>query len=286
MHKVKIIKAFGNTEPFQEEKLIRSLKRSGASNEVTKNVVREITAHLVDGMTTKEIYRQAFELMRQYAPPQAARYKLKQAINELGPSGFPFEQYIAELFKSEGYSVSTGLILPGRCVKHEIDVLAEKGTERLMVECKFHNAQGIYSDVKIPLYIHSRYLDVLDIWKKEDQHEARTHQAVVYTNTRFTDDAITYARCVDIRLVSWDYPTGASLRERVNAAGLHPVTCLTTITGREKQLLLENKVVLCRQMCERPQVLQEIGISSTERLERILAEGHQVCMLNKQHNGG
>jgi hypothetical protein len=282
MRKVKITKAFGNVEPFDEEKLIRSLKRSGASDEVTKNVVREITTHLVDGMTTKEIYRQAFELMRQYAPPQAARYKLKQAINELGPSGFPFEQYVAELLKAEGYSVSTGLMLQGRCVKHEIDVLADKGEERLMVECKFHNTQGIYSDVKIPLYIQSRYLDVLDSWKREDQFEARTHQAAIYTNTRFTDDAITYARCVDIRLVSWDYPSGSSLRERINTAGLHPVTCFTTITSREKQLLLENKIVLCKQLCAHPQVLGEIGILSEERVERILEEGRQVCMLDER----
>lgn len=282
MRSVNITKAFGQTELFSEKKLIRSLKRSGASDEVIQSVADEITAHVKEGMTTKEIYRQAFDLLRQYAPHRAAKYKLKQGINELGPTGFPFELYVAELFKAEGFTTQTGMVVPGHCVKHEVDVIAERDGERLLVECKYHNAQGIHCDVKIPLYIQSRFLDVLSEWKKEK--DSLTYIGMVVTNTRFTDDAAMYGTCMGLRLIGWDYPKGYSLRERVNAAGLHPVTCLTTITSREKELLLDRKIVLCRQVAEDVALLGQIGITNKERQERIINECRLVINHNVQNN--
>lgn len=62
---------------------------------------------------------------------------------ELGPSGFPFEKFISEILKFQGFAVQVGVIVEGHCVKHEIDVVAEKGEEHFMIECKFHNTQGI-----------------------------------------------------------------------------------------------------------------------------------------------
>ena len=41
-----------------------------------------------------------------------------------GPTGFPFEKLTAEILESMGYSTRTGVIVPGHCVKHEIDVIA------------------------------------------------------------------------------------------------------------------------------------------------------------------
>ncbi len=104
MKKTWIIKRSGSSEIYSEDKLKRSLKRAGAKEDIITNVVKEISLNVHEGMNTREVYSQAFELMRQNSPPHAARYKLKSAINELGPSGFPFEFFIAELFKSEGYT--------------------------------------------------------------------------------------------------------------------------------------------------------------------------------------
>ena len=279
MHPVKITKAHGEKEFFSKEKLVRSLRRSHVSDDVINAVVSEITSQLTEGMSTKEIFRRAFELLRQYTPPHAARYKLKQGINELGPSGFPFEQYVGALLASEGYSVKTGIILQGHCVRHEVDVIAEKDEQYVMVECKYHNAQGIHCDVKIPLYIHSRFLDIDQELKDSAEHSLRQRKMMIFTNTRFTDDAITYGNCIGIRLVGWDYPRGDSLRERVNAAGLHPLTCMTTLTNHEKGLLLEEGLVLCRQIFQKPEILGKIGISSAERQERILNESRLISAL-------
>lgn len=277
MNNIKIIKASGEKQTFSDAKLRRSLKRSGAGHETISNVVQEITSQLKEGMTTKEIYQQAFELLKQYSKPQAARYKLKKAINDFGPSGFPFELFIAELLKYEGYVTKTGVKVEGHCVKHEIDVIAEKDENHFMVECKFHNSQVIHCDVKIPLYIQSRFNDVAIKWKELPAHQNRFHQAWLVTNTRFTQDARDYGTCMGINLISWDFPKKWSLRERISILGLYPITCLISLTAHEKRILLAKGTVLCKQLCETPKILNEIGIRNTQRIEDILREGEDVC---------
>jgi hypothetical protein len=68
----------------------------------------------------------------------------------LGPAGFSSKIYRTE---SEGYQTVTNLILSGKCVSHEIDVLIKKDNELAMVECKFHSARENKSNVKVPLYV-------------------------------------------------------------------------------------------------------------------------------------
>jgi Holliday junction resolvase-like predicted endonuclease len=206
----------------------------------------------------------------------AARYKLKHAIMELGPSGFPFEQFVAELLKHKGYKTQVGVIVKGHCVNHEVDVIAEKDKHHFMIECKFHNRQGYSSDVKIPLYIQSRFLDVETSWKQLDGHAEKFHQGWVVTNTRFSEDAAQYGRCMNMNLVGWDYPKNNGLKDWIDGSGLHPVTCLTTLTQKEKQQLLDRKIVLCKTMHHNHTVLQSIGIGSP-RLEKVMDECSALC---------
>ncbi|MCX8009453.1 MAG: restriction endonuclease, partial [Patescibacteria group bacterium] len=243
---INITKASGNKAPFNKGKLKQSLLRSGATNEQADEITHEVIEMLVEGMSTRKIYKTAFRLLRNYSRPAAARYKLKQAIMELGPSGFPFEQFVGELLKHRGYKTQVGVIVKGHCVNHEIDVIAEKDEHHFMIECKFHNRQGYVCDVKIPLYIQSRFLDVEKQWKQLDGHSEKFHQGWVVTNTRFSEDAAQYGRCMNMNLVGWDYPRNNGLKDWIDSSGLHPVTCLTTLTHREKQELLDKKIVLCK----------------------------------------
>ena len=78
----------------------------------------------------------------------------------LGPAGFYFEKFIAKFFEIEGFETITNLSLDGKCVSHEIDVLIKKDKIVSMVECKFHGSQDVKTDVKIPMYILSRFNDL------------------------------------------------------------------------------------------------------------------------------
>ncbi len=77
---------------FEEEKLVSSLKRVGASPEIIDDIVEEIGGQIHDGMTTSEIYRKAFDLLRRHSAKVAAKYSIRRAMIELGPDGFPFEK--------------------------------------------------------------------------------------------------------------------------------------------------------------------------------------------------
>jgi hypothetical protein len=280
---ISITKASGEKQSFSPEKLRQSLIRAGASVDLVNDVVLKIEAVLTEGMSTKSIYAEAHRLLRETLPPAAGRYHLKSGIMELGPSGFPFEKYVSEILHRQGYHVEVGKIVDGKCVKHEVDVVAEKDDQHFMVECKYHNSPGIFCDVKIPLYIQARFKDIEERWKLIPGHNAKFHQGWVVTNTRFTGDAITYGSCVGLKLISLDFPLKGSLREQIEETGLYPLTCLTSLTQPEKKALLEMNVVLCRDICQHPQYLQKLNIPS-DRIRIILDEGHELCHKLIQHD--
>lgn len=271
--------------PFSEQKLIRSLKKAGATEMQVKEIVSSIESQIFEGITTKKIYQLAFNQLRNQSRTVASRYQLKRAIMELGPSGFPFEKYVAKILELQGYKTQVGKIVKGQCVSHEIDVIAEKDDQHFMVECKYHNQTGTISDVKIPLYIQARFKDVEAAWKTIPGHDMKFHQGWLVTNTRFSSDAIQYGICVGLKLVGWNYPVNAGLNDIIDALGLYPVTALASLTRTEKQQLLKRQIVLCKEICHNESILATIGIKP-DRIVKIIEEGNMLChklMKNGQH---
>lgn len=273
---INITKSSGETAPFSSGKLVQSMQRAGASEDVALDISDKVSTKLYEGMSTKKIYRIAFDLLKKADNPLAAKYKLKEAIMELGPSGYPFEKYVAAILNHQGYRVKVGEFVKGKCVNHEVDIIAEKDNQHFMIECKYHNQRGTISDVKIPLYIQSRFIDVEATWVQIPGHGNKFHQGWVVTNTKFSTDAVQYGNCAGLKLLGWDYPNKESLREQINKSGLYPITCLTTLTKVEKQRLLDKKIVLCMELCKDHQLLMNIGISES-RIEKILKEAHILC---------
>lgn len=278
---ISIIKASGEVVPFSTDKLRESLRRAGASESETESVMAEISPRLFEGISTKKIYKLAFNLLKGISRPHAAKYHLKGAIMELGPSGYPFEKYIAELLMVQGYAVTTGQVVAGQCVNHEIDVIAQKDHHHFMIECKYHNLRGTICDVKIPLYIQARFKDVEAVWTKIPGHAQKFHQGWVVTNTRFTADAIKYGLCAGLRLIGWDYPNGGSLRGMIDTLGLYPITCLTTLTKAQKQVLLDKRIVLCRDILQNKTLLQAAGVKP-QRIDTVMIEVRQLCSQAKK----
>jgi len=272
---IEIIKASGKRDRFDPEKLKRSLHRAGASKQKQEEITEQIMRELHDGMTTQTIYQRAFRLLKKHSRSKAARYKLKNALLELGPTGYPFEKLVGAVLQQQGYRVQVGKIVEGYCVQHEVDVVADNGKHRYMVECKFHNRQAHNCDVKIPLYIHSRFNDIARRWKNNPEHDGKFHQGWLVTNTRFTTDAIDYGTCANLKLISWDYPEGGSLKQMIDETGLHPVTCLTSLSNRDKEMLIKQNVVLCRDLAENRQVLERAGIRRIH-IPKIMQEAREL----------
>ncbi|KVV16297.1 ATP cone domain-containing protein [Flavobacterium sp. TAB 87] len=275
-NKINIVKYSGAIEAFDLEKLKNSLRRADANETVILEITDEIQSTLKEGMTTKQIYKMTYKMLKSKSRVSASRYNLKKALMELGPSGFPFEKLIGKLLSHEGFKAEVGIIVKGNCVQHEIDVIAQKDNNHYMIECKYHQDQQNVCNVKIPLYIQSRFIDVEMEWKKQPGHNLKLHKGWVYTNTRFTNDAIQYGTCVGLGLASWDYPKGNGLKERIDKSGLHPLTALTTLTKPEKAQLLDKGIVLCKEIYENPNILDQIGIPK-ERHKKIINDSAELC---------
>ncbi len=273
---INIVKHSGDSVPFDVDKLINSLRRAKASGELIQQIVERVESQLYEGITTKQIYKMAFKMLKNTSRVSASKYKLKKALMELGPSGFPFEKLIGKLMEHEGFETKVGVIVQGNCVQHEIDVIAQKDNNHYMIECKYHSDQKRFCNVKVPLYIHSRFLDVEKQWKLLKEHETKLHKGGVYTNTRFTTDAIQYGNCVGLLLTSWDYPIGNGLKDRIDKSGLHPLTALTTLTKAEKTKLLDTGIVLCKELHENPYLLEQIEIP-TSRHKNIIEDSQELC---------
>jgi hypothetical protein len=267
-----ITKADGEQEPFNPKKLEASLAHAGASEETQRRILERIQQTLRNGMTTEEIYRQAFDILNnEDEPALAARYSVKRAVFALGPSGFPFEQFFAEVLRAHGWKARTGVALNGRCAPHEVDVLAEKDGKRIGVEAKFHNEPGGRTDIKDALYVHARYEDLA----KAPDEGSRVHEGWLVTNTRFTRNAIRYAQCSNLTLLAWDYPRGNGLSTMIERARVHPLTCLTTLSEGEKRRLMDHRIVLCRDIGAE-HVLRDHGVRP-DRIPDVLREAKYLC---------
>lgn len=275
---MKIVKRSGFVVDFDRSRLRRSLLKSGASTHDAEKVLQSISAQIYDGMPTKKIYRLAFEHLKKLPGSTAARYNLRTAIKQLGPAGFFFEKYIAEVLMSEGYKTRTNLILTGKCVTHEIDIVLRKNDVITMAECKFHMRSESRSDVKVPMYILSRFNDLKGQPQQIFAPQDLITECLIVTNNRFTADAITFADCSGLQLLSWDYPKTASLAKKIDENGLYPVTCLTTLTSSEKQKLLILNVLLARELLTGPDTLEQIGLSPG-RIRNVGRETAELCNL-------
>jgi hypothetical protein len=263
----RVLKGSGQIEAFSEQKLRSSLRRSGAGDEAIERTVRAVRGQLRDGMSTRQLFRIAHRELKKATRPTAARYALQRAILDLGPSGFPFERYVAELLRHDGWRTELGVTLQGRYVAHEVDIDARRKGERILCECKFREKPEGKVDVKVALYVHAR---------AEDLAPARPDRFWLVTNGRFTQDALRYGAGVGLYLLSWNHPRGESLRERIDRAGLHPVTCLAGLRKAEKQELLRRRVVLCADLQQDPDLVDDLGLSH-RRARQLWSELEGLC---------
>lgn len=268
-----VIKANHKREPFSEEKVLQSIKRAHVPESIQEEALAHVKSRIYDGISTQEIYQHIIDFLHKSSEPYSrARYSLKESIMMLGPTGYPFEDFVASILEVQGYEARVRQILNGRCISHEIDVLAEKDGKTAMIEAKFHNSPGSRSDVQVALYTKSRFEDLKD--------KNNIQEAWIVTNTKTTTDANTYAQCVGLKIISWSYPEESSLREMIEKHHLYPITMLTTLVQSHKMTLLTNHIILCKELYNNPNLLDILPLSREEK-EKVMAEVHFIC--NENH---
>ena len=233
-----VIKESGEKEKLNFKKLKLTILNAGASEWLANKAIREIKKKSYIGITTGEILHAVLDVLKE-TPGIAQRYNLKRAIMILGPSGFPFERFVARMLKEYGYKTRTDVMMRGKCVTQEVDVLAKKGKKKYMVECKYHNTPGKKSDLKVVMYTYARFLDL--------KHK-KFSQPWLVTNTNCTSEAKRYAKCVGLKIISWKYPKKDCLERMLVEKNLYPITTLMIPTRKVKEILIRANIVLVRDM--------------------------------------
>jgi hypothetical protein len=273
-----IVKADGTREVFDPMRLVTSLTRAGAGVNTADRIAQTITNTITPGSTSREIYARAFTLLRREARPVAARYTLRRALFELGPSGHPFEDLVSHLFRAEGWQVETRKIIKGHCVSHEVDFYATSpdGAQHIAAELKYHNDPGYKTDLKVALYVKSRFDDIFNC--DPTQRACPIERGLLVTNTKFTTEAIAYSECAGVELLGWGYPVGNSLFMQLSKANIYPITTLTSLSRSEKRLMIEQGTVAVDQMLKDRKTLVPLHLTP-ERVGEILAEADGLLSL-------
>ena len=233
-----VIKASGEKERFSPNKIRRSILEAGGSKELANEAIKKVKGKKFKQVHTKKILDLTLKSLKKDVGV-VARYDLKRAIMQLGPTGFPFEKFFAIVLRNYGYDADVGKIMQGKNVTHEIDVIAKK-QKTFMIECKYHNQLGAKTRVKVPLYVYARFLDL----KKDFD------SPWVTTNTKCTSDAKNYARGVGMKITSWNFPNKESLRDLITAKKLYPITVIRCIDNNMKKKLFDSNIFLVKTLVE------------------------------------
>lgn len=256
-----IIKSDGNLETFNEEKIISSLIKAGATSEQASEVLGHLKPEIREGASTEDVHNLALQHLSKVEHKLALKYSLKRAIMSMGPQGYVFEKYIAKILDRYGYSTKVGQILKGCCVDHEVDVVAKKDNMVFFIESKYHNHRGIYSDVKTALYVHARFVDIEKAIKKKDDSNNTHYYGWLVTNTKCTSECVKYASCVKLRVMAWEHPEEKNLQYYIENKKLYPISILTTITKKQKDILFESGIL----------IVQELASMDADDLMRLLS---------------
>jgi hypothetical protein len=256
-----VINLRGEKEPFSFQKVYQSARNVGASKELALKIAKEIEKEAFDGISTSQIFERVFELLLKESPQSAIKFNLKKAIENLGPTGFPFEKFVAKIFEFGGFEVKTNQIIPGFCVSYEIDFVAKKEDLVYIGECKFRQEPGGRVDLKAALANYARFLD---IEKGRFLDSKMKYKSILVTNTKFTSEAIKYSECVGVELLGWKYPKGGGLEFLIEKNQLYPITILPSVTSQLAKELISQGIVLVRDVLEKK--FEEIKVTKKDRI--------------------
>jgi len=229
---IKVTKSTGEQEPFSWQKVYRSIRKVGGSKGLAKQVADQLQEEAYNKISSSEIGSRVKELLSESDLKLSMKFDLPRAIRRLGPTGFPFEEFIQSVYRKMGFHTDRGKWLQGKCVEHQVDFLAWNDQYFYVGECKYHNKRGIKEDLPEALHYFARFYDLEqgDFCQKKAQ--GRELKTVLVTNTEFTSKAIKYFECMGRNLWGWDYPPHRGLETIIDEEKLYPVTVLPSFEGR------------------------------------------------------
>jgi hypothetical protein len=245
---VLVTKADGSKQLFDEEKIVRTCLRMGASREDALQIVQQVEGRLYEGISTRKILQMIYSLMRKQKPAVKHLFDLKYGISLMEPKP-EFEAFIRILLVHSGFKVEPNTILRGLCGEHEADAIATRDGMTHFVEVKHHNSYHALTGLDESRIARAILEDVTEGYS-HGLSSIKIDRAMIVTNTRYSEHAMKYGRCRDILQVGWSSPEFFGLREMVEKHKLYPLSCLRGISAKVRLRLVEAGVVVIKQLLE------------------------------------
>lgn len=243
-----VIKADGRKEEFKKEKIIRTCSRMGASQEQAEKISEEIEERVYNGIETRKILQMIFKFLQKFRPEFKYQIDLREAISLLKPKP-DFERFVQFLLKEYGYEVIPNQIVQGYCVEHEIDAIAKKGNQTILVEIKHHFNHHGYTGKDVFLEAQAILEDLIE-GRKIGKNYLDFNKILIVCNTKFSEHAKKYAFCKGIDFIGWRYPEEKGLERLIEEKKLYPITILKSLDENSKEKLTNSGIVLLKQLLE------------------------------------
>lgn len=233
MSAINVTKWGGKVEPYDRSKIKRTLDRYGLTDDEAEAVMDQVEGSLYEGIPTKEIYKLIETLST--GRTRILKRDLRSALGEM-KSKPDFEVFIQQLLGKMGYKVRDERIIPGRCVNHEIDGVAEKDGKLYYIETKHHSKPHIKTAFIHTLAAKSK-IDDIRAGFLEGKNDLDFHSVIIICNTRLTSHARRYAKCVGIQHIGWKTPKDGGLEQLIRRTKTYPVQIIRSLTRGEKNRL-------------------------------------------------
>ncbi len=252
----------GEKEDFSFEKIYQSLQRVGVPRSLANSAVKEIKKKVYPGIKTKEIAHLISEYFKEKNLGYALKFNLKEGMKKLGPTGFPFEKYIGEIFAVKGFEVKLNQIIRGCCSNYEIDFTAKKGALFYIGECKFRKLFKGKVHLDVALANYARFLDIKKEIERKRELKGLKVKSILVTNRKFTTKAINYSKCVGVDLLGWRYPSDKGLEFLIEEEKLYPITILPSLDRYTSRLFISRRITLIKDLLDINLVLlsKETGV--------------------------
>ncbi len=264
-----VTKFDGSKQPFDKSKIIRTCLKLRASIEQANIIANKIEKRAYDGISTKEILRMIFSYLKEFRPSLKYQIDLRDSIALLRPKP-DFEHFVADILEEFGYKVMKNQIIQGKCVEHEVDVIAKKNDEIVYVEVKHHVQPHTYTGLDVFLRAKAAFEDLKKGYELR-KHNYNFNKAMVVCNTKISDHAKKYANCENIEYIGWKYPEGRSIEEIIEKNKLYPITFLKQLKQKEVISFLDSGIITLKDLIKTNfHDLKRMTRISSNRLSEIL----------------
>ncbi len=244
-----VTKFDGARQPFDRNKVVDTCLKKGVDREAAETIADTIESKAYDGIPTKKILQMIFAALKTHRPAIKHQINLREAISLLRPKP-DFENFVQLLLGEYNYKVIPNRIVRGKCIGHEIDAIANKNDETILVEIKHHFDHHTRTHLDVSRQVRATFEDLTEGFGL-GLNSVNFSKALIVCNTKFSESARQYAKCRGIACVGWNSPPEHGLERMIEEKNLHPITLIKGLDAKTEEKLGDNGVLLVRQLTKR-----------------------------------